>query len=78
MSEPALFAYTQNSTILVPDNRIKEITSDHILLPLRGYGYTLACLDKSKVCVGFVVVDDLGYKTVKDWILGTKWVDGGL
>ena len=69
--------YTSNQTIAMPEIEIKNIDSSYVLVPLRGYGYLLAVFDIDDICIGYTTTDNLGYENVKDWMLKTKWFDGG-
>ena len=72
-----MFAYTQNNTIYLPDNRIKEDKSEYVYVPLRGYAYILAVFESNKP-IGWIEVTDLGCKSAVDWWQKTDWKDQGL
>jgi hypothetical protein len=44
---------------------------------MRGYMSQLAVFDKFDHVIGWMDVRTLGYDTAKEWMLGTKWKDGG-
>lgn len=79
---PATEAYTANRTIMLPDIKLFEVKPHQVCVPLRGYAYTLGVCHKMTVngrvlWAGWILAEDLGHKTVKQWKRATNWVDGG-
>lgn len=63
--------YTENKVYLLPDIEIKEIDSNHVYEPLRGYAYTLAVF-KNDNPIGWIKIETLGFESVNDWIEENK------
>ena len=66
------FAYTGNQTqVFIPDVHLSPAQSkpSYFAVPLRGQGYTLGVWDRdSDRFVGWLLAEDLGYKTAKEWM----------
>ncbi len=59
-------------TINVPEKRFRRLSRDLIAVPLRGYGHTMAVFCGNMVCLGYIMCDDLGYSSVKEYMNGKK------
>lgn len=75
-------AFTANRRIMLPEVQLTRVLSHQVVVPLRGYAYTMAVCHKFAVngnllCAGWIQAHTLGYNTVKQWIKATGWVDGG-
>lgn len=70
-------AYTPNQEIYIPDVEIKVDCPEYIYVPLRGYAYSLAVFDIEDKSIGWIRTSTLGYDSVKDWMIQTKWIDRG-
>ena len=72
-----MISYTQNGTLDIPEVEIKKDNHEYVYVPLRGYSSVLAVMDLSDKCIGYILSETLGYESVKAWMTGAKWVDGG-
>ncbi len=62
------FSYAKNSRIFVPDVQVTEKVQGHVYAALRGYCASLAVLDASGTCVGWIDTRVLGYERASDWL----------
>lgn len=63
--------YTESGKVLMPENRVTELAEGQSCEAMRGYGYMLAVFQttaEGEVCIGWIDVGDLGFKTAADWM----------
>lgn len=67
------WAWLESGQVFIPDTRIREHRPGQTYEGLRGYGHSLAVLVEGK-CVGYIMVEDLGFENAKAWLLSTRGV----
>ena len=58
----------------VPELQILELDPSHTCRPCRGYSSTLAVESADAKIVGWIGTPDLGYETVREWMIGTNYI----
>lgn len=72
-----LTAHTATRTIVIPEVRIERgnpVIASCSFVPLRGYAHVMACF-VGDACIGWIDALDLGYTSVKAWMLATDYID---
>lgn len=62
-----MYSYLENGTVYIPETKITHVDASHTYKAMRGYAYILAVF-KDNSCIGWIDIETLGYKSVKDWL----------
>lgn len=60
--------YTGDSAVSMPDVRIYDDKPEYCYAACRGYSASVAVFDIDDRCIGWKLIDDLGYRTVREWM----------
>lgn len=59
--------YTETEQFIMPENRIRLHCEWYRYEVIRGHGFLLAVIEHGE-CIGWIAVEDLGFKTAKEWL----------